>query len=133
MLCRLNKRKRINKRRITAKKPINTGKNRKMPLTLRKTSLSRIVEMCKMQIPLGVYIKDGYRLTKPPKYPQKQKGVISMLVKFITTILIIFFMSVIIFFMNGITGSEKENKATVVGFTMMQITYILSLISIWFF
>ena len=55
-----------------------------------------------------------------------------MVLKFITTILIIFFMSVIIFFINGITGSEKENKATVVGFTMMQITYILSLISIWF-
>lgn len=55
-----------------------------------------------------------------------------IVIKTITTILIIFFMSVIIFFMNGITGSEKENKATVVGFTMMQITYLLSLISIWF-
>lgn len=49
--------------------------------------------------------------------------------KILTTFIILVFMAMILFFCRGL--SLKKNRASLVGFGLMELTYLLSLICMW--
>lgn len=52
-----------------------------------------------------------------------------IIIKTITTVLIVLLMLVIMFFMRGI--DSKSQKASVVGFSIMELVYALSILCMW--
>lgn len=52
-----------------------------------------------------------------------------LILKIITTTLIVSFMLLILFFLRGLTW--KKNDASIIGFEIMELIYLLSLICIW--
>ena len=54
-----------------------------------------------------------------------------IVIKTITTVLIILMMLIIMFFMKDFKWKHKNDHTSIIGFSFMQMVYVLSLVCIW--